>query len=85
MQKVTMIGEFFMYSPLYSSCNRSQSLFGSGDIKSNAVMVEPETLFAYAHQAKAVNAHRASRRDEVCDKFCGFIPSSYNHCISLIE
>ena len=85
MQKVTMIGEFFMYSPLYSSCNRCQSLSGSGDIKPNAVMVERSTLFAYAHQDKAVKVHRASRRDEVCDKFCGFIPSSYNHCISLIE
>ena len=27
------------------------------------------------------SSHRASRRDEVCDKFCGFIPSACAPCI----
>ena len=28
-----------------------------------------------------IRFHRASRRDEVCDKFCGFIPSACAPCI----
>lgn len=43
IQKVTMIGEFLCILPYTVLAKRCQFLSGSGDIKSKAVMVEPET------------------------------------------